>query len=129
MYIDSTKKRKEEDLTQKSKKVKLEDEPEQVKEADEEEEKDEEQKPVQLNSALILTILRQVDLKRKCLDHIVQVLNQTLSYVTSSLSTNEKENDSGSSSSTSPSMEQLEEELTSSDANIANIAKEQLDTN
>ena len=37
-------------------------------------------KSSQLNSAIVFTILRQADLKRKCLDHIIQVLNQTLNF-------------------------------------------------
>ena len=83
-------------------------------------------KTAHLNSALIITILRQVDLKRKCLDHIIQVLNQTLNYLQTTLALSDvavaetlpKENDttvtssSGSSSVRSsplPNEENLEE--------------------
>ena len=62
------------------------------------------EKSAQLNSAIVLTILRQADLKRKCLDHIIKVLNQTLNYLIKSLSlTESKENDKTSSSSGSSS--------------------------
>ena len=130
--------RKPEDAKPKRKKVKLDineatdetpvlvddDDDDEDEEDDDEEEDDSEEnnegrlskttgKSAQLNSALVITILKQVDLKRKCLDHIIQVLNQTLNYLTTSLSlTDSKENDKVSSRSSSrASSPQTEVEL------------------
>jgi len=74
------KEEEEKDLEQKNKKVKL------------ESENEIDASNCQLNSALVITILRQVDLKRKCLDHIIQVLNQTLNNITTKLSINNNNN-------------------------------------